>query len=62
MRDLIIGIIFIFVSMFFFAQMSDLMLGSLIKMGPAFFPLFFSSILFVIGSIKIIKYIYHEFF
>lgn len=55
MKNLFLGMIFTIVSIIFLSQSKNLLLGSLTKMGPAFFAFYLSIILILLGIILLIK-------
>lgn len=53
--DIISGVLLMAISLFFGLQTLSLELGTSINMGPGYFPMFLSAILFVLGLIVFIK-------
>lgn len=54
-RDLVCGLLFIFIGLFFAIQAYGLDLGTAFRMGPGYFPLVLAAILVILGVIIIVQ-------
>ena len=58
MKDILTGVLFIFIGLLFFYKSSSYAMGTYSNIGPGYFPILISIMLILIGLIMIIKTFY----